>query len=435
MGLITKEVYVGLGVKNTKHYEDLGYNILKEKDKWGRLRTPRGTKILVKVKDLTKGSNSKVEVQCDNCFKIVSVRFVDYEFSVHKDNTYLCNSCATKIIATNKMVKTRLKNGKSFKQWCIENNRKNVLERWDYELNDCDPDVVNYKTGKKYYFKCPRGLHESELKRIGDFTKGCEGTINCKMCNSFAQWCIDNIDKHFLDKYWSDKNTFDPWVIEHSSSKKIFIKCQNKKYHEDYKMSCDSFINGQRCPYCNNKWGKVHPLDSLGALFPKVLEIWSDKNKKSPYEYAPKSNTKVWWRCEENIHKDYYRNIVSSNTYEFRCPECNYYKGERRISYYLMNNKITYTPQKIYNNLIGLKNGNLSYDFYLPDYNLLIEYQGNFHDGSGTEFTKINLKQQQEHDKRKKKYALDNNINLLEIWYWDYDNIEEILNSYLGDKI
>ena len=36
---------------------------------------------------------------------------------------------------------------------------------------------------------------------------------------------------------------------------------------------------------------------------------------------------------------------------------------------------------------------------------------------------------QQEHDRRKKEYAQKNNIKFLEIWYWDIDKIEEILNK------
>ena len=33
--------------------------------------------------------------------------------------------------------------------------------------------------------------------------------------------------------------------------------------------------------------------------------------------------------------------------------------------------------------------------------------------------------------KEKREYAKNHNIKLLEIWYWDYDNIEEILNKEL----
>ena len=66
-------------------------------------------------------------------------------------------------------------------------------------------------------------------------------------------------------------------------------------------------------------------------------------------------------------------------------------------------------------------------------YNLLIEYQGEFHDGTAWQQTEIDFLRQQEHDKRKKNYAKKNNIGLLEIWYWDYDNIEQILNEVLNN--
>ena len=78
----------------------------------------------------------------------------------------------------------------------------------------------------------------------------------------------------------------------------------------------------------------------------------------------------------------------------------------------------------------------LSYDFYLPQYNLLIEYQGEQHEKFVERFHKSeeDFIIQKEHDRRKKKYTKDNNIKLLEIWYYDYENIEEILDKYLrGD--
>ena len=74
----------------------------------------------------------------------------------------------------------------------------------------------------------------------------------------------------------------------------------------------------------------------------------------------------------------------------------------------------------------------MPFDFYLTDYNICIEYQGIQHykpiEYFGGEET---FKIQQEHDRRKKNYAQKHNINLLEIWYWDFKNIETILNSWL----
>ena len=42
----------------------------------------------------------------------------------------------------------------SFEQWCIDNNRKDFLEAWDYELNSDMPNDIGYSTSKKRYFKC-----------------------------------------------------------------------------------------------------------------------------------------------------------------------------------------------------------------------------------------------------------------------------------------
>jgi len=106
-------------------------------------------------------------------------------------------------------------------------------------------------------------------------------------------------------------------------------------------------------------------------------------------------------------------------------------KGERRIVNFLDTNSIEYMFQKTYDDLLGINGYLLRYDFYLKDYNLLIEYQGQFHDGSTGEYSQVNLSYQQEHDRRKRKYAEKNNIKLLEIWYYDFDNIEEILKKEL----
>ena len=104
------------------------------------------------------------------------------------------------------------------------------MYRWDYELNNCKPNEINCNTEKRYYFKCLRGIHKSETKQINIFTIGFNGTMNCKTCNSFAQWGIDNLGEDFLKKYWDyEKNKISPWKIAKGSNKpKVFIKCQKK---------------------------------------------------------------------------------------------------------------------------------------------------------------------------------------------------------------
>lgn len=76
------------------------------------------------------------------------------------------------------------------------------------------------------------------------------------------------------------------------------------------------------------------------------------------------------------------------------------------------------------------------FDFYLPKYNLFIEYDGQQHfepvrfrgekRDIEEEFIKL-----QERDMIKNKYCEDNNINLLRIPYWEDKNIEKIISNHL----
>jgi len=396
--LLTKEVEVILNNSIIKYYSNLGYDIPKIKNKYGDYTTPRGTKIIVKVEDLSHGSRVQVDVKCDCCGEIINPYYNNYLRYLRRDGKYYCKKCSKKLFSINTYRKTILRNRKSFEQWCIENNRQDILDRWDYELNDCRPSEITYGTPNKYYFKCLKGLHKSELKNIGSFTSGEDGVMDCKQCISFAQWGIDHLGEDFFEKYWDyDKNVVNPWEISKGNSrKKVYIKCQKKDYHGSYDITPNHFtLNNPRCPYCNKNSGKVHPLDSLGKLLEDkgLLHLWSEKNKRSPYEYPPTTHREVYWKCPEGNHKDYSRDIASSNRYNFRCPECNYSKGEVKISSYYTdigfikiednNYKILddvykekysyFIPQKEFDGLIGLKGGNLSYDFYLPNkYNLLI---------------------------------------------------------------
>lgn len=127
--------------------------------------------------------------------------------------------------------------------------------------------------------------------------------------------------------------------------------------------------------------------------------------------------------------------VAKSLTHGAGCPRCAMSHGERTIKRYLDDYNVEYVPQKQFEQLVGINGGLLSYDFYLPQYNLLIEYQGEYHDGTVPIQTEVEFLKQQEHDKRKKEYAKVHNIKLLEIWYWDFGNIEQILHNTLHNLV
>lgn len=72
----------------------------------------------------------------------------------------------------------------------------------------------------------------------------------------------------------------------------------------------------------------------------------------------------------------------------------------------------------------------LPFDFYLPDYNLVIEYDGLQH--YEPKFGEESFKKTLLHDGMKNNYCRWNNIDLLRIPYWERDNIEEILIKKLN---
>ena len=227
---------------------------------------------------------------------------------------------------------------KSFEKWCIENNKQDILDRWDYELNDYTPSEISYSSHKKCWFKCNKHKeHKSELKDINGFTSRGEGYIKCKQCNSIAQYILDNFPDKKIEQIWDyEKNgDLNPWKLEKGSHKKIWIKCQEKDYHESYEMSCANFSSEHRCPYCQGR--KVHKKDSLGQYVTDkhgedfLWCIWSDKNEMSPFEVSIYSHKKVWWNCPDNKHEKYLRSCDNSVKCEFRCSDCVEKRGESFI--------------------------------------------------------------------------------------------------------
>ena len=116
------------------------------------------------------------------------------------------------------------------------------------------------------------------------------------------------------------------------------------------------------------------------------------------------------------------------------CPHCivpNISRGEVYVKNYLDKNKIKYIAQKKFDDL---KDKNfLSYDFYLPNYKILIEYQGIQHYRKIERFGGIdNFNKQQYHDYLKADYANKNGYKLLEINY--RYNTQQKVNHFLHKK-
>ncbi len=207
----------------------------------------------------------------------------------------------------------------SFEQWCIDNNRQDLIDRWDTEANGVSCSEISFKSNKKYFFKCPDGKHKSTAYTLYDIAAGKNKEVKCKGCYSFAQAITSKYGKRCLNKIWSKQNTVNPWEVSAFSSIKCYFVCDKNPSHI-FADSLNHYSNGIGCPYCSNH--RIVKENSLGTKFSESINVWSEKNEKTPFDYSPSSGVSVWWKCENGIHEDFQRKICNSNIRHFKCPQC-----------------------------------------------------------------------------------------------------------------
>lgn len=200
------------------------------------------------------------------------------------------------------------------------------------------------------------------------------------------------------------------------------------KQHIDQGVQYITYNNlksGFGCKYC----GIERTANARRLSFNDAKAIFDRNNMVLLDQEYKNTNEKMKYICKKHPEVGI-QYMSTSNAYKNHCPFCNIIKGERKILDFLIQHNIEFETQKSYDGLLGIGGGKLSYDFYLPNYNLLIEYQGEQHEHSVERFGgEKQFVIQQEHDMRKSNYAKDHNIELLEIWYYDFKNIELILHD------
>lgn len=153
----------------------------------------------------------------------------------------------------------------------------------------------------------------------------------------------------------------------------------------------------------------------------RAKQVHGDKYDYSKVIYNGISN-KIEIICPK--HGSFFQEPNVHINMKCNCPECNVSKGEEQIGIWLNKNNIEY----IYQYKVKIEDSYHYYDFYLPKYNTLIEYNGLQHykpiaffgGEKGFEYLK-------QRDKIKEKYCLDNKINLLILTY--KDDVEKILKK------
>ena len=200
----------------------------------------------------------------------------------------------------------------------------------------------------------------------------------------------------------------------------VNIRCE---HGHEVNMRFDKARNG-KCPQCS-KENSFYSLDFI-----------KDYLSKDGYSLLSTEYNGIYENIEIMCDKGHIYTTTFNNykNYGFRCPICKGSLGERKIEKYLTENNIKYIYQYKIEDCKDKKA--LPFDFYLPDYNLIIEYDGEQHYDikhtlGGEESFWLNVV----HDAIKNAYCEDNNINLLRKPFWKLNNIEKIIKETLNNLL
>lgn len=194
--------------------------------------------------------------------------------------------------------------------------------------------------------------------------------------------------------------------------------------HDEYWETIPSnALKGCGCRKClgekiSEKCCKTHEqyVKDVEEINPDVEVVGQYINAKTPILHKCKIDGYEWMAIPFIILAGY------------GCPQCNESSGERQVRQWLNKHNIKYEYQKPFKDCRDILP--LPFDFYLPDFNIAIEYQGGQHYKPVERFGgEEKFKLQQKHDNIKRQYCKNNNIKLLEIPY--FKNVEEELNNFL----
>jgi len=246
--------------------------------------------------------------------------------------------------------------------------------------------------------------------------KDCKNCHTKKQTKTHEQFIID-ITNYYGDRI-TIKNKYETAVT------KLNVLC-NKCGHEwSVRAGHLSGKNRVECPNCVAK--------RLGKIKRKthndfVTEIQNKyKDKYTILGEYVKSTEKIEIKC--NICSCVWKTKPNNLLNGCGCPMCRKSKGEEKVNNKLIKMNIKFIEQKIFDNCKNILP--LPFDFYLPEHNLCIEYDGLQH-FKPIEFWggEKSFKIRKENDSIKNDFCIKNNIKLLRIPYTKLSKIDEIIEK------
>jgi len=223
--------------------------------------------------------------------------------------------------------------------------------------------LVEYKNSHtKIIIICPKH---------GQFTQHPYKHLSGQKCIKCSGKTVSSLDDFIKKAIEVHGIKYDYSLVDYKNSYcKIQIICDK---HGVFEQSPNSHLAKHGCPSCSNK-AKITKENFIN----RAVEIHREKYDYSKIDDISNNTSKLKIICSE--HGEFFQSADGHLNQKQGCPSCKESKGERIIANFLINNNIQFVKQKTFkkcfNNQTGRK---LKFDFYLPELNLCIEYDGKQH--------------------------------------------------------
>lgn len=281
------------------------------------------------------------------------------------------------------------------------------------------------KHGNKYDYSVSLYKNQYSLVKIicpkhGVFEQLAKSHMNgkgCKLCSNnvklTTECFIENSKKIHGDKY-------DYSLVNYVNNKtKVMITCP---VHGVFEQRPDIHISKkQGCPKCGVISRTKKQSSNVEGFIEKSIKIHGDRYDYSLVEYK-NNKTKVKIKC---LNHGVFEQKVINHLNGDGCPYCSNSKGELMVRKLLVESGAYFISQHKFFNCKYKRL--LRFDFYLPNLNICIEYDGKQHFEPVIWCNKEKHEELIKKDQIKNEFCYKNNIHLIRI---KYDG-----NIYLNNKI
>lgn len=208
----------------------------------------------------------------------------------------------------------------SLYDYCIANNRLDLLDEWDNELNEITPKDILYSSTTKCHWKCKKDGYKFILSpnaRTNFYNSGCPLCANKVVIKG-----VNDLESNYpnISKMWDNMKNGDkkPFMYSYNSEEVFCFICSKK---HSFESSIKKLVKNKGiCPICAKK--KIFKgYNDIFTLYPVIKKEWDNKNNKvDPYTLKKTSRKKIYLICSNN--HSYETTIKNRLENKIICPYC-----------------------------------------------------------------------------------------------------------------